>query len=155
MVSPELLRRYPFFSALREEQIRDVALISEEATAAKGDILFATDTPAAALFLLIEGQVELWYVVIDHHEQDLRTEFYLNDVNPGELLGLSALVAPHTYTAEARVFGPARLVKVDAAKLRALCELDPKLEAALLHQLAKALMERLVFTRAQLVGARG
>ncbi len=32
MISPELLRRYPFFGTLSEEQLRQIAMIAEEQT---------------------------------------------------------------------------------------------------------------------------
>jgi CRP-like cAMP-binding protein len=154
MVSPESLRRFPFFSTFTETEIGDIAMISEEVFYQAGDTVFDVEQPATALYLLVEGGVELWYVAIDRHEQDLRKEFYISDINPGEVFGISALIEPHVYTTTALVTGVTQLVKIDGAELRSLCQLDPKMEAAVMHRLAKTAMDRLHDTRVQLLAAR-
>ena len=40
MVSPELLRRFPFFAGLSEEQINQIAMISEEERYEADEYLF-------------------------------------------------------------------------------------------------------------------
>jgi CRP-like cAMP-binding protein len=154
MVSPELCRRYAFFRDLSDEELRNVAMVSDEITAVASDVLFETEQPATALYLLVSGDVELWFVAVDRHEQDLRKEFYLSDVNPGEILGISALVEPYLYTSSARVTGASRLIKINAPELRHLCRGDCRLDAAVMHQVARAAMERLNDTRVQLLAAR-
>lgn len=154
MVSPELLRRYPFFGPFDDNEIGDIAMISEEVFYQAGDTVFEVDQPAAALYVLVEGAVEIWYVAIDKHEQDLRKEFYVNDINPGDIFGISALVEPHLYTTTALSTASTRLIKLDGPALRSLCQLDPKLEAAMMHRVAKVAMDRLHDTRVQLLAAR-
>lgn len=154
MVSPELLRRYPFFGAFDDAELGDIAMISEEVFYQAGDTVFEVEQPAAALYLLISGGVEIWYVAIDKHEQDLRKEFYVSDINPGDIFGISALIEPYVYTTTALVTGAAQLIKVDGPELRGLCQLDPKLEAAMMRRLAKVAMDRLHDTRVQLLAAR-
>jgi CRP-like cAMP-binding protein len=155
MISPELLRRYPFFAALNAAEIKQLALISEAITPAVGAVLFQAEEPAAALYVLINGCVELWCVASDQHAQGLRREFYLHDVNPGELLGLSALIAPYRYQSEARVTAPSALIQIQAPALRDQCEADARLGLMLMRQIAQAAMHRLHDTRVQLVAARG
>lgn len=154
MVSPELLRRYPFFAPFDDNEIGDIAMISEEVYYQAGDTVFEVDQPAAALYVLVEGGVEIWYVAIDKHEQDLRKEFYVSDINPGDLFGISALVEPYSYTTTALITAGTRLIKVDGPQLRDLCKLDPKLDAAVMHRIAKVAMDRLHDTRVQLLAAR-
>ncbi len=154
MVSSELLRRYPFFGFMDEAELRSVAMIAEEIAPEPGATLFEEGRPASALYLLIEGAVELWSIITDQHAQGLRQERYICDINPGEALGISAVIEPHIYVATARVTGPARLIRLEAAGLRALCEMDCKLGYGLMRQVARAAMERLRAIRVQLVAAR-
>lgn len=154
MISPELLRRYPFFGFMDEAELRAVAMITEEVHPGAGDSLFEEGQPATALYLLLEGLVELWFVVTDKHEQGLRKELYICDINPSEVTGISAIIEPHVYVSTARITSPARLLKLEAAGLRALCEMDCKLGHGLMRQIAQAAMERLRDTRIQLVASR-
>lgn len=154
MVSPELLRRYPFFSAFDEAGLGAIAMITEQVVYQSGDTVFEVDQPAEALYLLMEGGVEIWFVAIDKHAQDLRKEFYVSDMNPGDLFGISAVIAPYRYTTTALVTDYTQLVKLEAAGLRGLCQTDPKLEAAVMRQIAKVAMDRLHDTRVQLLAAR-
>ena len=41
MVSTELLRRYPFFAGLNDDQLRELAMITEKLEVQEGDTLFA------------------------------------------------------------------------------------------------------------------
>jgi len=154
MVSPELLRRYPFFGYLDEKQLRAVAMIAEEVVPETGETLFEIEQPAAALYLLTEGDIELYYVIAGELDPKLRKEFYISDIGPGEVFGISALIEPYIYTSTGRVAGPSRVLKIEGAGLRALCELDCKLGYGLMRQLAKTALERLHDTRVQLVAAR-
>jgi CRP-like cAMP-binding protein len=62
MISPELLRRYPFFAFLDEAQLQAVAMLSEESEVEDGAPVFESGKPAEALCLLIEGSLDLYYV---------------------------------------------------------------------------------------------
>ncbi len=154
MISPELLRRYPFFGGLNDEQLKALAMIADELDYHAGETLFETDQAAAALHLLLTGNVELYHVVSDRSDPGLRKEFYVTDINPGEIVGISALVEPHRYTATARVVSPSCLLKIDAVALRALCDTDASMSALLMRRIARVAMERLHDTRVQLVAAR-
>jgi CRP/FNR family transcriptional regulator, cyclic AMP receptor protein len=154
MVSPELLRRYPFFAFLDETQLRAVAMLSEEIEVEDGALVFDTDKPADALCLLTEGSLELYYAVVDHEDPDLRKEFFLSEFSPGDIFGISALIEPYMYTASVRASTASRVVKIDGVGLRALCEVDLKLAAGFVKATAKTAMERLNVTRVQLAAAR-
>lgn len=154
MVSPELLRRYPLFGFMDEAQLRAVAIIADEVRPGAGETLFEAGQPASALYLLAEGMVELWHIVTDKHEQGLRREFYICDINPGEVAGISAVIEPYVYVSTARVTRPSRLLRLKAPALRELCEKDCALGYGLMRQIARAAMERLTDTRVQLLAAR-
>ncbi|HEY4691449.1 MAG TPA: cyclic nucleotide-binding domain-containing protein [Anaerolineae bacterium] len=154
MVSPELLRRYPFFGQLANDSLNAVAMLAEEITFKDGETIFETGGPADALYFLIEGCVDLHYIVADEINPELRKDFFISEINPGEPFGISALIEPYRYTGTVRATCPSRVFKFDAAGLRALCTVDPKIDAALMRQIAAAAMSRLSDTRVQLVAAR-
>lgn len=152
MISPELLRRYPFFGFFDDSQLKAVAMIADEISCEKGETLFESERPAEAMYLLMEGCVDLFYVVIDHDAP--AKELFIGEFNPGDVFGISAVIEPHQYTATVRATCPSRIVKFDAAGLRALCEVDSKLAYGLMRQTARAAMSRLHDTRIQLAAAR-
>lgn len=153
MISPEVLRRYPFFSFMSHDQLREVAMITDEVKVKKGEILFNINEKADACFLLQDGAVDLHYVVVDEHEPDLRKEFVVGTINPGEVLGISAVIEPYIYTATAMAINDSRLLKTDAVALKELCAADAELDYGLQRMAAKATMERLHATRVQLAAA--
>lgn len=154
MISSELLRRYPFFGFLDNSELTAAAMIAEELVLEGGETLFEIKQPAGALYLLMEGAIELYYIIIDDYDPALHKEFYISDINPGEICGISALIEPYRYTSTARAARLSRLIKLESAGLRAMCEVDSRLAYGLMRQVAKASLERLHATRVQLVAAR-
>ncbi len=154
MISPELLRRYPFFGTLGDPQLKAVAMIAEELSFEAGDMLFEIERPAETLYLLAEGSVELYYVVTDEYDPKLRKEYYVSDIGPGEVFGISALIEPFQYTSRVQAASACRVLQIKGAALRALCEVDCKLGYGLMRQIARTALERLHDTRIQLVAAR-
>lgn len=154
MVSPELLRRYPFFAGLSDEHLRAVAMLADEIDAPKGQDVFREGLPAEHLFLLVEGGLDIHFVVEDEIDRRRRKDLFVTEINPGEPFGISALIEPHVYASTVRTTKPCRLVRVHAAGLRAVCETDPRFCAAVMRQAAKVAMSRLHDTRVQLVAAR-
>ncbi len=154
MVSPELLRRYPFFGFLNDAQLKAVAMIAEEITVEPGKLILEVGKPAEALYFLIEGSAELYYVVEDHYDPAVRKELYISHINPGEIFGISALIEPYQYTGTIRTVSVCRVLEIASAALRALCEVDLTMAHGLMRQTAKAAMERLEDTRVQLAAER-
>ncbi|MBI5563864.1 MAG: cyclic nucleotide-binding domain-containing protein [Chloroflexi bacterium] len=154
MISPELLRRYPFFGFLSELQLEALAMLAEEVEVEQGATLFHNDQPADGLYLLVEGGVDLYYVVTDRDDPRRVKEFFISEISAGEILGISALIEPHIYTSTARASSRSEVVKIEASGLRALCEADAQLSNGLMKATARVAMERLHDTRVQLAAAR-
>lgn len=153
MISPELLRRYPFFGLLNENQLYAIAMISDEVAVEAGETLFEECKPAEALYLLVEGGVDLYYKSEEEYHPKTRKEFLVGEINPGEIFSLSAMIEPYVLSASARASKASNLIRIDAAELRKLCQEDPQMGYVVMQQIAKALMERLVYTRVQLAAA--
>jgi CRP-like cAMP-binding protein len=154
MISPELLRRYPFFGFLDETQLKAVAMLSEEVEVSAGEELFGSEQPAVALYLLMQGGVDLYYQVVDRDDSKNVKEFFISELSPGDIFGLSAVLEPYRHTMTAKVLAPGKVIRIEASGLRALSELDAKLQAGLMKATALATMGRLHDTRVQLAAAR-
>lgn len=154
MISPEVLRRYPFFSFLDPSQLKEVAMISEEIEIGHKETLFHVGDDTDFLYLLKDGAIDLHYVVIDEYEPQLRKDFLVGHVNPGEIVGVSAIIEPHIHTATAIANGECQLLQINAPELRRLCEEDLKLQNDLLYRIAEAAIDKLHATRIQLAAAR-
>ena len=109
MISPEILRKHPFFGFLKDADYDKIAVIAEEVSWEKDDKIFEIGSSAVSLFLLQKGGVELHYSVVDEIDNDLRKDFYVGDINPDELFGLSGLIEPFKFT------GTIKKVTIDLA----------------------------------------
>jgi len=155
MISPELLRRFPFFGFMDDAQLKAVAMIAEERVLEKDEVIVEAHRPADSLYFLIDGSISYYHVVTTENNPSYRKEYHINDINPGEIFGISALIEPYQYTATIRASSVCRVIKIDASSLRRLCEVDDGLCMGLLRAVAKAAMERLEMTRVILIAAKG
>lgn len=153
MVSPELLRRYPFFNFLTPDQMREVAMIAETRELEKGETLFAIGDEAKSLYLLLSGSMDLHYIVIDENLPHLKKDFMVGSINPGEIAGISAVIPPHELTATAIATAPGELLIMDGEALRELAAEDHDLAYGLMKAIARTTMERLHTTRILLAAA--
>lgn len=148
MISPELLRRYPFFNKLTEDQLRELAMIAEEVELGDGEAAFQEGETAQALFFLLYGCIDLYYTVTEAYKAKDRKE-----INVGEPFGISTLIEPHVLTATARSCGSSRVLRFNGEELQQVLQADPQLELALLRKMAGAAIERLHAARVQLAAA--
>ncbi len=151
MVSSELLRRYPFFALLTDEQLKAIAMIAEEKTYPKETLLLKEDTTAKKLILLLEGDVDLVY---SGGGEGAVSNALVGSIAPGEMLGVSSLIEPYTYISSARATMPVKVVEIDGAAVRALMQVDKILGYALMRNVAAAVLERLKYTQVELAAAR-
>ena len=154
MVSPEILRRYPSFAYLDSDQLGEIAMISEEVEHGGSQTIFEAGRPAEYLYLLLDGSVNLHHVVKpENKNHGQRKDFMVGTINPGEILGISAVVEPYMLTSAAVTVLPCKLVRVSAVKLRELCAKDTSLDLSLQRAAAKAGIDRLNATRVLLAAA--
>ena len=154
MVTPELLRSHPFFRVFADTHLKAIAMVAEEVTVEVGDALYEIDKPAEKLFLLLSGCIEHYFTVLDSPNPAIRKEYYLSDINPGEIFGLSSMIEPFRHTTTARATMPSQVIQIQSSSITTLGELDPKLGYLMMRQLAKTVMEKLESTRVQLAATR-
>jgi CRP-like cAMP-binding protein len=134
-------------------QLHEVAMITEEIEYGAGAVIFTMKEAANNLYLLREGNVELHYTVTDERGMEKRQDFLVGMINPGEMFGISALIRPYQFTTSALTTGSSQLLVLDAVELRALCEKDTMLAAEWQRHIAEVTLERLHYTRIQLLAA--
>ena len=102
MVSPEQLRRYPFFGGLMAEELASIAMIVEEVSFPDGTIIFRDGDLATKLYVLASGAVDLVYHI--ERTGGIETSF-VGSIAAGEPFAISAVVEPYRLTATG-VAGP-------------------------------------------------
>ena len=153
MISPEILRRYPHFGPFSENQLREIAMIADETTAEEKDVVFEECGPADALYLLLEGSIDLSYKSQEEYHPKASKVFSVGEINSGEIFALSSLIEPYVLNATATASEPSKMIKIDAKALRQLLDEDQSMGYTVMQQVAKAMMERLAYTRVQLAAA--
>jgi CRP-like cAMP-binding protein len=144
MVSPEVLRRFPYFAGISDELLKRVAMISEEKTVRKGDVLFREGEEARQLDIVAEGEIDIQYELGDGTHQTVDTTV------AGDFTLWTSLIAPHTTHSMGVARTNVRLVAIDAVKLRELMEADPLLGYRVMDALATAVSHRLLGARLQI-----
>lgn len=144
MVSPEILRRYPYFGGAREEVLQQVAAASQERVYEAEDTLFQEGQPAKYACLILEGEVDVVAEMYNGQQKVVDT------VVAGEMACWSALIPPHQITCTGCAKVDTKCVLLDAHILRGLCEQDNAFGFELMTQLARTLVHRLRGARTQL-----
>ena len=147
MISPELLRRYPHFANLEDEVLKKLAMMSEEQAFAADEILFEEGQPAAFLYVIVKGSVDVFSVVGTGERRIVDT------LVTGDLMALSAVITPHMLRFSGAAREPTRVVAVDGERLRGLLSADHDLGYRVLKTVNRALGQRLESTRIQLAAA--
>ncbi len=139
MVSPELLRRFPFFGGLNDDQLRGIAMLSQEESYDGGALILREGDVAQKLYILASGSVELLLNLAPGRTGQV----FVGAVAPGEPFGISALVEPYNYSTSVRAESAVKAIAVDGPGVRAMCAVDCALCQAIMLQLVRALQDRL------------
>ena len=147
MVNPDVLKVWPFFGGLGDEVLRPLADMARRVSLTEGTTIFRENTPAAGLYLLLEGWVD---IVQDGDGRGERMEL-VTTLTQGDIFGWSAIVEPYVYTASAIATTPAGALEFPAADLLALLQADAGLCYTVMNRTCRVLAARLRATRKQLV----
>ena len=153
MISPELIRRYPFFSGLNYDQITALAILADEMTVEAGHYFFQEGDKLKKLFLVMDGEVDIAVKVPDrNHVQDVAEQIMGNfitkdvsvsSVGPGQLFAWSALIPPHVSMASAIAVTQTRVLAFDSEDLFKIFEEDCKFGYLMLQKIANVIRQRL------------
>ena len=151
MVSTELLRRYPFFATLTDDQLRELAMISSEREYEQGETLFEAGENANSIFLLRQGSIEIYYIVRDERGMEKTQDHLVGIINPWEVFGISAAIDPFEYAASAVAGDKSLVIEIDGQALRTICDQDLELKALIQERIAATAYKRLQEARIQLL----
>ena len=130
----------PFAERLSPVALARITGIAEAAAFAPGETILREGSPTPFLGVVLAGRVALRLQVPERGAQTLFT------VEPGELLGWSAVVAPHRSTADAVALERTDLITFEASALRSLLEADRGLAADVLQLVVESLSDRLTLS---------
>ncbi len=166
MISPELLRRYPFFGGLSHQQIVGLAKVSSEITVEANHYFFHEGDELDNAYLVLEGAVAVVFKVPDRGvPQNLSaqltgnlqtTDVVISSIGPGEIFGWSALVYPYKATASGKAATRCRVVVFDCRELRRMFDGDCQFGYLMIQKITQVIRNRLhdmrIESLAQLVG---
>jgi CRP-like cAMP-binding protein len=118
MLTPNHLRQYALFDFMGEKELTAVAAIATEKEYIKDEVIVESGKPAENFYFLADGNVAYYYVVTTENDPYYKKEYYISDINAGEIFGISALIEPYQYTATLRADKPSRVIEIKASELR-------------------------------------
>jgi hypothetical protein len=123
MISPELLRRYPFFAEVSHEYLVELAKLTSEINADSGEYFFHEGDRVDKMYLVVEGAVSILFEVPDQDVEipvsdqlmgDMPTrEVAISAVGPGNPFGWAGLIPPHEAFASAKAIAPSKVITFD------------------------------------------
>ena len=112
MISPEVIRRYPFFAGLSVDQVNTLARAADEEKVEAGHFFLHEGDEVPYMYLILEGTAN---VLIELPTRD--REIIVSTIGSGEVFAWSALVPPHKATASVKASAPCSVVAIDCRKL--------------------------------------
>jgi CRP/FNR family cyclic AMP-dependent transcriptional regulator len=138
-----------FGAGLAADSQARLADISRRYQAPSGAVLLREGAETRELSLLVHGRVGLSVLVRGHGSVTLIS------VEPGDIFGWSAVLAPFTATSTVTALGVVDIIAFDGALLRQALHKDMALAAGVYQQVLEAVARRLLATRQQLLDLYG
>ena len=134
-----------FGAGLAPETVARLAAIAELRAIEPGDEVTREGQVTEALAIVLSGRVALRTLVPERGMVTILT------VEPGDVVGWSALVPPHRATSTGVAIEPVTLVELPGERLRSLLRSDHALAASLYPRVLQVVSRRLTATRMQLL----
>ena len=138
MVSPELIRRYPYFSGISIAQLNMLANIAEEAEYESGHYFHHEGEDLNKVYIIVEGEVSL---ITKFPQQD--KEVVINTLGPGDVFGWTSLLPPYSAGAGAKSNSKCTLIEFDSVELRNKFSEDYEFGYLMMMKVAQIIRERL------------
>ena len=153
MISPEVIRRYPFFGGLSYEHIVVLASAANEISVESGHYFFHDGDNLHQFYLILHGEVAVAMEVPDQAVEQkisgqLTGQFQMRDVvlsslGRGDAFAWSALVPPYQATASVKATTPCQVAVFDALALRRAFEEDCRFGYMMMQKAAQISSNRL------------
>lgn len=131
----EILGEVPFFALLDEAERAALAERVDEKKYSLGQIIFHQNDPGGSLFIVRNGEVELWI------KKDTGEKMVLETAKAGDFFGEISLLDGGPRTASATVLADAELIVVDRTDLDDLFRIKPAAAMDLLSATGRRLRE--------------
>lgn len=153
MISPQIIRRYPFFSGLNHDQITALTRVAEETRVKTGHYFFHEGEKLEKFYLVLHGHVSIVMEVpapdtkqtpSGQPTRPLQTkDVIISDVGPGHVFAWSALVPPYRATSGAKATTACQVVSFNCLELRELFEADCRFGYVMMQKIAQVSRDRL------------
>ena len=153
MISPEIIRRYPFFGRLSMDHISKLTKNADEQIVEAGHFFYHEEDDMGDFFLILEGAAAIVFELperdVDHKISDqflrkLQTkDVIISTLGPGDLFGLSGLIPPYRANAGAKALSPCRVIVFHSAELVKMFDEDTKFGYVMVQKAAQTLSDRL------------
>jgi CRP/FNR family transcriptional regulator, cyclic AMP receptor protein len=144
-----LLGKHPWMAGLAVEQVDRIGRHAHEMRLPPGHVIFGEGEHADRFWLIREGQVALTLDVPG------RGTMLIENLGPGDCLGWSWLFPPYRWRFGAVTVRETRAIEIDGPGVRAECDEDPALCAAVHRRVSAVAVERLQATRLRLLDLYG
>jgi len=153
MISPEILRRYPFFARLTKEQLTLLANLANEEIVDAEHYFYQEEQELEHFYLVVEGAVaivfelperDVEHKISDQYFRKIQTkDVVISTAGPGELFGWAGFVPPHCAYAGAKALTPCRVIAFNRREFLAEFDKDPQFGYLMMQRAAQALAQRL------------
>lgn len=140
----DFLGNSPLFSALSRRELRNLAKILHHRTYQEGEFVFLKGHPAAAMFIIKTGQIEVIDYGKDHREIVIAT------LNPGDFFGELALLDDSPRSASAKAASPSEICAIARTDLDHILTSSPQAGMRVYRALAEIIGTRLKNANVQL-----
>jgi len=137
MISINDLRRFKLFKGLNDRELELIVKIAKEETVEADVRLFEEKANATDLYLVLEGMVDVKIKGVDDER------ITITHVEPGQILGWSAIVEPNVRTAGAWIQKKTKLIALRADSLKDLFEKNNHIGYRIMKVIASLISERL------------
>jgi CRP-like cAMP-binding protein len=132
---------------METKHLQKLASMASETRFSEGEIIYQKGDMGRAVYLIEEGQV------IVEVEVPGQGQVTINTFGPGQFFGWSSLFPTESKMAWTRAVKPTRAIAINASRLKAACQFDHNLEYAIVRRAARAMTDRILANRQQLVNA--
>jgi len=147
MISTDTLSQFSLFNGLPESLLKEIAAISSELSAKKGEFVFHEGDTADKLHFLLNGSVAL-RVKLTSRPESVTVSFVST---PYQSFGWSGVVAPFHYTSSAECDEDSSLLIIPADPFMKLLEKNPEQGFMVMKRIAELIADRLRNSRQALL----
>lgn len=153
MVSPELLRRYPFFANLSHDNLVTLAKYADETSVDEGQYVFREGEIIEKFYLVVEGEMALVIEIPDHAVEQKVSDQLMGDIKTrgvsvstlesGRIFGWSSLLAPYEASSSCKANTPCTVVAFNSVALRKIFAEECDFGYAMMEKVARVVRSRL------------